>query len=117
MHLQLRLGSVAAYMRHMQRRAAEFSAGIGLMRMSLENEGWSTAWANDMDEKKWEMYRSNFNDEACEFILGDAHLVNGKDIPDIGLAADWFPCKDLSIASAFARPDRGASKLVYSSFV
>jgi len=43
----------------MQPRAAEFFAGIGLMRMGLDREGWSTVWANDMDEKKWEMYRAN----------------------------------------------------------
>ena len=100
MHLELRFDSVAAYMRHIQRRAAEFFAGIGLMRMGLENEGWSTAWANDMDEKKWEMYGANFNDEACQFILGDVHLVNGKDIPDIELATASFPCNDLSLAGS-----------------
>ena len=44
-----------------QLRAAEFFAGIGLMRMGLDKEGWQTVWANDLDEKKWEMYRANFN--------------------------------------------------------
>lgn len=48
--------------RNMQRRAAEFFAGIGLMRMGLDMEGWKTVWANDLDEKKWEMYRDNFNE-------------------------------------------------------
>jgi DNA (cytosine-5)-methyltransferase 1 len=84
----------------MQRRAAEFFAGIGLMRMGLDKEGWSTVWANDLDEKKWEMYRANFNDGACEFVLDDVHNVEGKDIPDIELATASFPCNDLSLAGS-----------------
>jgi site-specific DNA-cytosine methylase len=44
----------------MPKRAAEFFAGIGLLRMGLDAEGWTTVWANDLDEKKWEMYRENF---------------------------------------------------------
>jgi DNA (cytosine-5)-methyltransferase 1 len=84
----------------MQRRAAEFFAGIGLMRMGLDQEGWTTVWANDLDDKKWEMYRANFNDGACEFVLDDVHKVSGKEIPDIELATASFPCNDLSLAGA-----------------
>lgn len=84
----------------MQLRAAEFFAGIGLMRMGLDKEGWTTVWANDLDEKKWEMYRANFNDGACEFVLDDVHNVEGKDIPDVELATASFPCNDLSLAGA-----------------
>lgn len=84
----------------MPKRAAEFFAGIGLMRMGLDEEGWTTVWANDLDEKKWEMYRANFNDGACEFVLDDVHKVEGKDIPDIELATASFPCNDLSLAGA-----------------
>lgn len=84
----------------MPRRAAEFFAGIGLMRMGLDKEGWTTVWANDLDEKKWEMYRDNFNEGACEFVLDDVHKIDGKDIPDIDLATASFPCNDLSLAGA-----------------
>jgi DNA (cytosine-5)-methyltransferase 1 len=31
------------------RTFAEFFAGIGLMRISLENAGWRIAFANDID--------------------------------------------------------------------
>jgi len=86
--------------RRMQKRAAEFFAGIGLMRMGLDREGWATVWANDLDEKKWEMYRANFNEGACEFVLDDVHKVDGKDIPDIDLATASFPCNDLSLAGS-----------------
>ncbi|HBJ87569.1 MAG TPA: DNA (cytosine-5-)-methyltransferase [Verrucomicrobiales bacterium] len=84
----------------MQQRTAEFFSGIGLMRMGLDKEGWTTVWANDLDEKKWEMYRDNFNEGACEFVLDDVHKVDGKDIPDIELATASFPCNDLSLAGA-----------------
>jgi DNA (cytosine-5)-methyltransferase 1 len=84
----------------MQLRAAEFFAGIGLMRLGLDKEGWSTVWANDLDEKKWEMYRANFNAGACEFVLEDVHKVEGNDIPDIELATASFPCNDLSLAGS-----------------
>lgn len=84
----------------MPKRAAEFFAGIGLMRMGLDKEGWTTVWANDLDEKKWEMYRDNFNEGTCEFVLDDVHKIEGKDIPDIDLATASFPCNDLSLAGA-----------------
>lgn len=84
----------------MNQRAAEFFAGIGLMRMGLDREGWTTVWANDLDEKKWEMYRDNFEKGACDFVLDDVHKIDGKDIPDIELATASFPCNDLSLAGA-----------------
>ena len=83
-----------------QRRAAEFFAGIGLMRMGLDHEGWTTVWANDLDEKKWEMYKDNFPEAECCFALEDVHHIKGKDIPDIELATASFPCNDLSLAGA-----------------
>jgi DNA (cytosine-5)-methyltransferase 1 len=84
----------------MQKRVAEFFAGIGLMRMGLDREGWQTVWANDIDEKKWEMYRANYNEWPCEFILGDVHKVNGASMPDMELATASFPCNDLSLAGS-----------------
>jgi DNA (cytosine-5)-methyltransferase 1 len=84
----------------MQRRVAEFFAGIGLMRLGLEQDGWTTTWANDIDEKKWEMYRANFNDDSCEFVLGDVHEVEASALPDIELATASFPCNDLSLAGS-----------------
>ncbi len=78
---------------------AEFFAGIGLMRMGLERAGWRTAFANDIDEDKWRMYRDHFGDSG-EFHLGDVHKLETGDIPDIALATASFPCNDLSLAGA-----------------
>src|SRR4051812_35071347 len=48
-------------------RAAEFFAGIGLVRLALERQGWDVVFANDIDEDKAQMYLDNWP--------GDNHLV------------------------------------------
>lgn len=77
----------------------EFFAGIGLMRIGLERSGWRVAFANDIDEDKWRMYRDQFG-VSGEFVLGDVHKLEARDIPDITLATASFPCNDLSLAGA-----------------
>lgn len=78
---------------------AEYFAGIGLMRLGLDQGGWSTVFANDIDEKKQEMYCHHFG-PSPEFVLGDIHLLNETDIPTTLLATASFPCNDLSLAGA-----------------
>ena len=70
------------------------------MRMGLDQAGWQTVWANDIDEKKWEMYRANYNEGYSEFIIGDVHGIKGNELPDIELATASFPCNDLSLAGS-----------------
>ncbi|MGA2278888.1 MAG: DNA (cytosine-5-)-methyltransferase [Verrucomicrobiota bacterium] len=77
----------------------EFFAGIGLMRIGLERAGWRVAFANDIDEDKRQMYCEHFGDNG-EFVLGDVHQLDARDIPDIALATASFPCNDLSLAGA-----------------
>jgi DNA (cytosine-5)-methyltransferase 1 len=77
----------------------EFFAGIGLMRIGLEQAGWRVAFANDIDEDKRQMYCEHFGDNG-EFVLGDVHQLDAHDIPDIALATASFPCNDLSLAGA-----------------
>lgn len=78
---------------------AEFFAGIGLMRMGLERAGWRAAFANDIEEDKWAMYRDHFGDKG-EFVLGDVHVLCADKLPSVGLATASFPCNDLSLAGA-----------------
>ena len=40
--------------------AAEYFAGIGLVRLGLERAGWRVVFANDFDPQKYEMYASYF---------------------------------------------------------
>ncbi len=78
---------------------AEFFAGIGLMRIGLEQAGWSIAFANDIDDDKWQMYRDHFGDTG-EFVVGDVHHLDVNTVPDVALATASFPCNDLSLAGA-----------------
>jgi DNA (cytosine-5)-methyltransferase 1 len=77
-------------------RAAEFFAGIGLVRRALECSGFSVVFANDIEAVKRDMYAANF--DASDFVCGDVRTVHGDDVPDIDLAAASFPCTDLSLA-------------------
>ncbi|MDI6725900.1 MAG: DNA (cytosine-5-)-methyltransferase [Smithellaceae bacterium] len=77
---------------------AEFFAGIGLMRMGLEREGWTIAFANDIAADKYEMYSEHFRDAKSHFILEDIHKLNADVIPTVALATASFPCNDLSLA-------------------
>lgn len=81
-----------------EKTVAEFFAGIGLMRMGLEQAGWKVIWANDIDREKMEMYRGHYSSDAAHFCLGDVHALLPKDIPSVGLATASFPCNDLSLA-------------------
>jgi len=77
---------------------AEFFAGIGLMRLGLEQAGWRIKSANDLDPKKLEMYKARFPDADEHYLLKDVHEVTGKDLPTVDLATASFPCTDLSLA-------------------
>ncbi|MCX5734949.1 MAG: DNA (cytosine-5-)-methyltransferase [candidate division NC10 bacterium] len=79
---------------------AEFFAGIGLMRIGLEQAGWRVVWANDIDEDKCQMYRGHFKNDTSHFELGDVHEVDPASIPAVALATASFPCNDLSLAGA-----------------
>ncbi len=79
---------------------AEFFAGIGLMRMGLEQAGWHVVWANDIDEDKMKMYRGHYADDCAHFHLGDVHALAPDAIPSVALATASFPCNDLSLAGA-----------------
>ncbi|WP_301101297.1 DNA cytosine methyltransferase [Propionivibrio sp.] len=92
------------YTKHMSERPMnfyEFFAGGGMARLGLGSE-WHCLFANDIDERKAETYRRNF-DDASELHLGD---IAGVKISDLSGRADlaWasFPCQDLSLAGAGA---------------
>ena len=81
---------------------AEFFAGIGLVRMGLERQGWEIAFANDIDPQKYEMYRSQFPDAEKHFLLGDINKVTADQVPTVTMATASFPCTDLSLAGGRA---------------
>lgn len=77
-------------------RVAEFFAGIGLVRMALEQNGAQVLWANDIERSKREMYSQNFGTD--DFVLDDIRNVRGETLPDVDVATASFPCTDLSLA-------------------
>lgn len=87
--------------------AAEFFAGIGLVRMALERAGWTVSFANDIDPDKYEIYRANF--DGKDFFLGDVATVPLERIPTVSLATASFPCVDLSLAGNRAGLNGGQS--------
>src|SRR5438093_1520433 len=85
-----------------QRTFAEFFAGIGLMRLGLERQGWKIAFANDICPDKYEMYAAHFEDADDHFVVEDIHKLNADEVPTVTLATVSFPCNDLSLAGARA---------------
>lgn len=77
--------------------AAEFFAGIGLVRLALERQGWQVAYANDIDTAKAEMYWHNWPKDD-HLHVGDIHEIKIRDVPTCDLFTASFPCNDLSIA-------------------
>ena len=76
---------------------AEFFAGIGLVRLALEHQGWRVVFANDIDPKKTKMYRHNWPNEE-HLVVGDIHAIKADEVPSCTLFTASFPCNDLSIA-------------------
>lgn len=92
-------------------RAAEFFAGIGLVRSALEAANAQVVWANDIEPMKHAVYARNF--DASDYVLGDVRDVRGDDMPDIEIATASFPCVDLSLAGNRAGLDGGESGMFW----
>ena len=80
------------------RTVAEFLAGIGLVRLGLEQAGWRVIWANDIDVRKYAMYKSAFPDAAAHYVVEDVFELDPARIPATTLVTASFPCIDLSLA-------------------
>lgn len=80
-------------------RAAEFFAGIGLMRTALDPLGVDVVWANDIEPMKAKAYLINFPQALNNLVIDDICKIEGGSLPhDIELATASFPCVDVSIA-------------------
>jgi DNA (cytosine-5)-methyltransferase 1 len=99
-----------------EKTVCEFFAGIGLMRMGLEREGWSVVFANDIDEEKAEMYAAQFPDSEDHLVIEDIHRLNADQIPSATLATASFPCNDLSLAGSRSGL-RGKQSSAYWGFI
>src|SRR5664280_2113069 len=93
-------------------RAAEFFAGIGLVRVALESAGFSVVYANDIEPFKASLYAAHL--PMADFRLDDVRAIQGTDIPDIEIATASFPCTDLSLAGNRAGLAGAQSSLFWS---
>lgn len=84
----------------MNRTAAEFFAGIGLVRLALQKAGWTVAFANDIDIKKYDMYSAAFGGQ--DYVVRDIASLSTQEIPNVELATASFPCIDVSLAGSRA---------------
>jgi site-specific DNA-cytosine methylase len=57
-----------------QKAFLEFFAGIGLVHMGLRRSRWECVYANDISEKKEEMYRDEFPDATYSVIVPHCHV-------------------------------------------
>jgi site-specific DNA-cytosine methylase len=78
-----------------------FFAGIGLVHLGLKASGWRCVYANDISDKKKEMYLHEMPDAVayyhCEDIWKTDSIVKRIKEPAL-LATAAFPCIDLSPA-------------------
>ncbi|MGB7414882.1 MAG: DNA (cytosine-5-)-methyltransferase [Thermosynechococcaceae cyanobacterium] len=81
---------------------AEYFAGIGLVRLGLEQAGWNIVYANDWAHDKFEMYSAHFKDARQHYQIQDVFSIRHADIPNTLLATASFPCIDLSLAGNLA---------------
>jgi len=99
-------------------QAAEFFAGMGLVRRALEAGPaagrWATVFANDHDETKRRLYAASFPDAGRVFRPGDVAAVDPGDIPPAELWTASFPCTDLSLAGRGAGIHAGQSGAVWA---
>lgn len=93
---------------------AEYFAGIGLVRLGLEQVGWQVLFANDWDEGKAAMYHANF--PAAHYHVGDIFDLEPGAVPATTLATCSFPCIDLSLAGKNSGL-RGAHSSAFWGFI
>jgi DNA (cytosine-5)-methyltransferase 1 len=74
----------------------DFFAGAGLTTLAL-SDAWTCIWANDIDERKAQVYRANFPND--HYVCKDIADVRSDELPS-GAQMAWasFPCQDLSLA-------------------
>src|SRR5258706_3135775 len=84
-----------------EKSLVEYFAGIGLVRLGLEIDGWKTLFANDISVRKYEMYSHAFPEDSAYFSIGNIFELDWRTIPHATLATCSFPCTDLSLAGKY----------------
>ncbi len=96
---------------------AEYFAGIGLVRMGLQPHGWQVVFANDISEKKFDMYKAFFPDAEAHYVVADVFDIDPHVVPLTTLATCSFPCIDLSLAGNMHGMINGRHSSAFWGFV
>ncbi|WP_414584357.1 DNA cytosine methyltransferase [Scytonema sp. PCC 10023] len=82
----------------LEKTAADFFAGIGLVTMGLVKQGWEVKYALDYSDEKRRMYEGNFR--GGHYHHKDIREISGIEVPKVTLAHASFPCANLSVAGS-----------------
>jgi len=96
---------------------SEYFAGIGLVRMGLQPCDWRVDFANDISEKKYEMYKTFFPDADAHYRIGDIFDIDPTHLPPTTLATCSFPCVDLSLAGNMNGIVNGSHSSAFWGFI
>lgn len=99
-----------------QHTVAEYFAGIGLVRLGLQQASWQVVYANDFDASNYQMYSSYFANGGDHYKVEDIFDLNPAQIPPTTLATSSFPCIDLSLAGK-QNGLRGAHSSAFWGFI
>ncbi|MBX3054340.1 MAG: DNA (cytosine-5-)-methyltransferase [Caldilineaceae bacterium] len=99
------------------RTVSEYFAGIGLVRMGLQPHNWQVVSANDISEKKYEMYKTFFPDADEHYTIGDVFDIDPTVAPQTTLATCSFPCIDLSLAGNMNGLVNGSHSSAFWGFI
>ncbi len=95
--------------------ANEFFAGMGLVRLAIEDAQGKVLYANDIDALKERLYGALFRDGAAHshFDRRDINEVNAAQLPRADVWTASFPCTDVSLAGGRAGIHAGQSGAVW----
>ncbi len=81
-----------------EKTAADFFAGIGLVTMGLNKQGWQVKYALDYSDEKRSLYEGHFG--KGHYHHQNIKEICGSEVPKVTLAHASFPCSNISAAGS-----------------